>query len=253
MVQASRWLAEQHAADQRRFMHLWFGSFVAHAIFVALLSIAPTPDAPVLMEVLRVDLVASLPAPAPKAAPAPAPAPAPKAAPAPAPKQVLLPKQAPEAVPRRRPPPPPAPARPEPIEYEDALSQLRKELGESTPSPVAPQSEAQAAEAAPADAAPGTSASAGEVDRALAAWMAATRRHVQSKYITPPEFTNRSLVTVLEIVLTSGGELVGMPRVVNPSGDPFFDDNAVRAVMMSAPLPAPPQPGSYVFRFRPEE
>lgn len=261
MLRASGWLAEQHAADQRRFTHLLFGSFVAHALVVGGLSIAPSPDAPRLPEVLTVDLVAALPSPGalprpkPPAPPKPEPAPVVPPAPAPAPpppKQIVLPKQAPKAIPKQRPAPPPP--KPEPIDYEDALSQLRNELGEKTPAPVAP-APTQAAEAPPTAAAEPSAAESAQaaVDREIAAWLLQVKRHVESRYITPPEFRRRGLSTGLQIVLTSTGELVGMPRVVRPSGDPFFDDNALRAVMMSAPVPAPPQAGSYTFVFYSED
>jgi len=232
-MRAYGWLSEQPSSDQRRFLNLLMGSFVAHVAFVGLLAITPLSDVPPLPDVLRVDLVASLPVPtrAPKSRPKPAPAPRP------VPKQVMLPKQAPEAVPTNLAAPP---MRAEPLDYQDALSQLRSELGEAAPSPVEPRSEV-----APAPA-PTTAVA---VDRETAAWVIATRRHVRSRYITPPEFLNRFLATGLEVLLTSEGELVGVPTVVGPSGDPFFDDNAVRAVMTSAPLPAPPQAGSYTFVF----
>ena len=244
MLRASGWLAEQHAVDQRRFLNLLAGSFVAHTVFLGIMSIAPVPDAPLLPEVLRVDLVGSLPAAAPKPLPKAAPAPPPK----PVPKQVVLPKRAPQAVPNKAVPRKvaPPPKRVEPIDYEDAISQLRKELGETAPPPVEPRAEVPPS--------PAPSLSTGAVlDRNVAAWVIATKRHVRSRYITPPEFLNRSLSTGLEVLLTSGGELVGTPTVVRASGDPFFDDNAVRALMTSAPLPAPPRAGSYVFLFTSEE
>jgi len=259
MLRASGWLAEQHAADQRRFTQLLFASFLAHALAVVGLSIAPTPDAPRLPEVLSVDLVASLPTPGalprPKAPapPKPEPKPEPKPVtppappPPPAPKEIVLPKQAPKAIPKQRVAPPPKPA---PIDYEDALSQLRNELGEKAPAPVAPQ----AAQAPPAPAAePSPDAGQAAIDREIAAWLLDVKRHVERRYITPPEFQRRGFSTGLQIVLTSTGELVGMPSVVRSSGDPFFDDNAVRALMMSAPIPAPPQAGSYTFVFYSED
>ena len=253
MFRATGWMAEQHAADQRRFTNLLIGSAFAHVLFVALMAIAPLPDAPSLPEVLTVDLVAAPPAPAPraapKAAPKPVPAPAPKAPPKPVPKEIVLPKQAPKAIPKKKrvvaPPP-----RPEPIEYEDALSQLRNELGEMAPEPVVQETEAveeTAAGPSPEEIQQGIR------DKELAEWVVATTRRVKSRYIMPPEFRNRGLTTGVEVVLTSTGEIVGTPRVVVPSGDPFFDDNTVRALMMSAPLPAPPfGAGSLIFNFRPE-
>ena len=241
-MRASTWLSELHAADQRRFVNLLAGSFVAHALFVGLLALSPARPTALLPDVLRVDLVAALPAPAR------APEPRAKAAPAPPPKslpkQVVLPKKAPRAVPRK-PAPAPAPRRAESLEYDDALSQLRNDLGEATPTRAEPQPQVE--RSAPPASEPGVS-----IDRDVAAWVIATQRHVRSRYITPPEFLNRSLATGLEVLLTSGGELVGMPTVVRPSGDPFFDDNALRAVMTSAPLPPPPRPGSYTFVFTSE-
>jgi outer membrane biosynthesis protein TonB len=253
MMSARRGWSEQRAVDQGRFLNLLVGSFVVHAACLGILAVMPSPDAPLRSEVLRVDLVARLPAPAappkrvakapPAAAPVPPPKPLPKALPKPAPKQIVLPKRAPKAVASKR---PPAPRRVAPIEYEDALSQLRNELGESPASRVEPEpvGEPVATAIAPTGAV---------VDRELLAWVLATQRHVRSRYITPPEFLNRSLATDLEVLLTRGGELVGLPRVVGPSGDPFFDDNAMRAVMTSAPLPAPPDAGFYTFVFTSEE
>jgi outer membrane biosynthesis protein TonB len=254
MVGASEWLAEQHAADERRFTHGLVGSFVVHVLVLAVLAFSPSPSPMPLTDVLNVDLVAAVPAaPAakapPRAAPKPAPpAPAAVAPPKPTPKEVVLPKEAPRAVPKK---PVARPARrPEPVQYDDALSQLRQELGESTP--AAPPTEDVSDEALEATTAPAAS-SRGTVDKELAAWVLATKRHVRRRYITPPEFLNRSLATGIEVRLTSNGALVGPPRVVRPSGDPFFDDNAVRAVLASAPLPAPPSAGTWTFVFTSEE
>jgi len=239
-MRTSVWLSDLHAADQRRFLHLLAGSFAAHVFFVGLLALSPTPPSAVLPDVLRVDLVAALPAPkpAPKPRAKAAPAPPPK----PVPKQVVLPKQAPRAVPKK---PPPAPPRPAELDYDDALSQLRNDLGEATPARVEPQPQVEGPAVASTE--PGVS-----VDREVAAWVIATRRHVRRHYITPPEFLNRSLATGLEVLLTSRGELVGEPSLARSSGDPFFDDIALSTVMRSAPLPPPPKPGSYTFVFTSE-
>lgn len=254
---ATRWLAEQHAADQRRFLHLLAGSFVAHVLFAFLLAFSPSRDPGPLPTVLSVDLVA-MPAPGAKPAARPALAPPkpvpvakpPAPPPKPIPKQVVLPKEAPSAVPRKQ-VAPPVPKRAEPVDYDDALSQLRDELGEATPSEAAPSEDISDAELE-ATTAPAQSGG-GVVDREIAAWVLATQRHVRSRYITPPEFLNRALATGIEVRLTSAGGLLGAPRVVRPSGDPYFDENAVRAVLTSAPLPAPPRAGSYTFVFTSEE
>jgi TonB family protein len=245
MMGASEWLATQRAEEDRRFLNLLIGSFVAHAVFTMLLAFSPTPDAPLLPQVLRVNLVAALPPAAPKALPAPAaPAPAPK----PIPKQVVLPKRAPKAVPKKRVPPPPT--RRKPIAYEDALSQLRNELGEKTPPVVQPSESAPATETAEPALAQSTGA---KMDPDVEAWLIKTKRWVRSGYVTPDEFLNRQLATGVEVELTSEGAVVGTPRVVRSSGDPFFDDNAVRTVLRSDPLPAPPSSGTYTFVFTSEE
>ncbi len=263
---ANEWLAEQHADDQRRFQQLLIGSFAAHVLGFAVLAFTPSPDPTPLPEVLRVDLIASLPAPR-AAAPAPRPAApkasipqlAPKAEPLPPapplPKQVVLPKEAPKAVPNKR-VVPPAPKRPEPVEYDDAMAQLRNELGEQTPAAAVPDAGASEdvsdadlmATTAPAADAKGGS----QLDEEIARWVLKTRRHVRNGWKTPPEFLNRNLTTVVEVELTSTGDVVGTPRVRRPSGDPFYDDNAVRAVMFATPLPPPPSSGAWTFSFTEE-
>ena len=124
MTGANGWPSEQHAVDQRRFLNVLFGSFAAHAVFVGLLAITPTPTPSPLPHVLKVDLIASLPSPArtPKSRQKQAPPPKP------GPKQVMLPKQAPNAVPTNV---APLPKRDDSLDYQDALSQLRSELGEA--------------------------------------------------------------------------------------------------------------------------
>ena len=109
------------------------------------------------------------------------------------------------------------------------------------------RSEAADSTAGAPEQAPGTF-----VSPELAAWSRATRRRIQSVWVTPPSFRGRGLVTHLEIRLSVGGEVLGEPRVVRSSGDPYFDDNAVRAVMRASPLPPPPQPGAQDFLFRSE-
>ena len=251
---ANEWLAGVHAEDRRRFVHLLAGSLVAHLLVVVLLGAAPSPAPPAMPAVLRVNLIAGLPAPrATRRPPSPAP-PVPNVEPRQVvpkvePRQVVLPEQAPRAVPSKKRTPPPA--RREPIEYDDALAQLRNELGEQTPPEPGPSSTISDAEVmattAPADAT-GSSA-AGAIDPELARWALATQRHIRRNYVTPPEFLGRGLATVVEVELTALGDVIGSPRVVRPSGDPFFDDNAVRAVMKSTPLPVPPGSGTWTFSF----
>jgi TolA protein len=86
----------------------------------------------------------------------------------------------------------------------------------------------------------------------LAKWNLDTKRRIQSRWVTPSNFRNRGLVTSLELRLSASGDVIGTPMVVGSSGDPFFDDNAVRAVMTAAPLPPPPRPGRRIFLFNAE-
>ena len=130
------------------------------------------------------------------------------------------------------------------------MAQLRNELGEQTPAPSRPAEEVSDADLL-ATTQPGATSGGGgsTLDKDTARWVIATQRHVRGRWITPPEFLNRDLATVVEVELGPGGEVLGTPRVVRPSGDPFFDDNAVRAVMASTPLPAPPKAGTWTFSF----
>ncbi|GAG35298.1 unnamed protein product, partial [marine sediment metagenome] len=72
-------------------------------------------------------------------------------------------------------------------------------------------------------------------------------------WITPPDFQNRGLSTELRVRLGPTGEVLGTPVVVRSSGDPYWDDNVIRALMKASPLPAPPEPGDWPFLFSPEE
>lgn len=247
---ANEWLADQHIEDQRRFQQLLIGSFVAHVVLFTVFAFAPTPDPPPLPKILRVNLVAGLPgpsAPARKPPPAPVAVPAPTPAPAPVakPKQVVLPKKAPKAVPKKRAAPA---ARPEPVEYEDAMAQLRKELGESTPAPSRPAEDVADADLMATTKPAQSSTGSATLDKETAKWVIATKRHIRGHWITPPEFLNRDLTTIVEVELTLAGDVLDA-LVVGSSGDPFFDDNAVRAVMQSKPLPAPPSAGKWTFSF----
>ena len=85
--------------------------------------------------------------------------------------------------------------------------------------------------------------------REVVAWMIATRRHVRSVWVTPPEFLERTLRTEMWIEVAADGTVVGEPRVTASSGDPFWDDNAVRAMLNASPLPVPPSSGRWRVAF----
>jgi membrane protein involved in colicin uptake len=131
--------------------------------------------------------------------------------------------------------------------YEDAMAALDDELG--------PDESAALLQSPPGPTlAPDESSSRARVvvSPEMLAWTQATTRHIQSKWVTPASFRGRGLATTLELELSASGEVLGTPRVSISSGDLYYDDNTVRAVLMVNPLPAPPRAGVTVFVFRSE-
>ena len=251
MVSALDLVYEQRAESRQQVRTLLVFSGLAHLGLVFALALTPGPSPLRVPPALTVNLVAALPAPAPTPAPTPAPAPAP-AAPA-RPKARILPKQAPPAVAKPKPAPKPAPAlqrraRPKELAYDDALAKLRGELGEKAPSLAAP------AQAKPTEARATPSAQGGvRVAPELLAWHLAVKRRVREAWITPPEFRESGLVAELVIDVAADGSLLGPPKLVASSGNPFYDDNAVRALAKADPLPPPPRPGPQTIVFTPED
>jgi len=237
---------------RRRVRRAYAFSALGHLVFVILLMLRPAPDPIVFPPAITVDLIAALPSPAP---PVSKPAPVAKPRPAPPPPQAkILPKSAPDAMAKPKAPAPVEPirrrARPKEMELGDAMAALRSDLGEAAP----PLESAQPDTAVDAIGAPGPASSAGtaRVSPELLAWINATRRHVQSVWVNPPEFLDRGLMTRLEVQLLADGTVVGDPEVTSSSGDPYADDNARRALVKASPLPAPPAAGIQVFIFSPE-
>jgi len=231
-------------------------SGLSHVFIASILFLLPHPAPAPLPPAIMVELMAALPAP-PAPAPTPVPAaPAPVAVPKPKPKAEILPKKAPPAATKPRPKPAPKPIvrrpKPEELSYDDALAQLRKDLGETAPAvaPAKPDPATAAAAAAAASSNAGT-ARAGQIAGERSAWALAVVRHVRSLWIMPPEFRERDIATQLEITVAVDGSLVGAPRVVGSSGDSFYDDNAIRALERASPLPAPPEAGRYTIFFSP--
>ncbi len=204
---------------------------------LAVLALAPAPAARPHPAVVTIDLIARMPS-------APAPAAALPIAP-PKPRKIVLPRDAPPA--RAK----PVERRPKPKEfdYDAALAKLRAELGESVPEtpPDEPEDPPQLADA-------GAGSGSGMlVSPEMAAWIRDTKRHIRKTYVTPPEFLNRGLVTCMQVLLTADGRVVGAPAVRRGSGDPFWDDNAARAVARASPLPPPLAAGEFTFCFPSEE
>ena len=149
------------------------------------------------------------------------------------------------------PKPAPRPPRKEPLSYEDAMAALDDELGPDESADLLqprPPADAPATESSGSPGAPRGVVVAPEILK----WSEDTTRLIQSNWVTPTRFRGRGLATTLELELSPQGDVMGTPRVVRSSGDPFFDDNAVRAVVKANPLPTPPRAGVISFVFRSE-
>ena len=241
------WAQERSEREQRDIRRKLVASAIAHVVLMGVLFGLPSGSPSPLPAVVSVDLMAAIPAPgsappAPRAAP-PKPDP-PKPAVAPPPpkpqqKQKVLPREAPKA---KAKPVPKAAAEPA-LDYDDALSSLRDELGE--PAPTAEQ----VVDSEPAAPAGGS----GSVDPALAAWTAEVNRALARSWVTPARYRDTELRTLLVVTVMSDGTVLGEPSVRRSSGDPHFDDNAVRAVLQASPLPAPPSSGDWPFLFNPTD
>jgi membrane protein involved in colicin uptake len=208
--------------------------------------------------------------PAPEAAPQPPPPPIAKAPvqvlPENAPKPDKKVKQAPEKKPKEvakaeakekpaeKPAKEPAKKPEKDLSYEDAMKSLDEELGEDETEDLLARAPARPNVRTAAESSGAAQSQAGvKLSPEEAAWIVATRRLIQSKWVTPSNFSGRGLQTVMKLQLSASGAVIGEPEVVRTSGDPYFDDNAVKAVIMVSPLPVPPRPGTTTFVFSSEE
>lgn len=236
------WTERREERGRREWRQRLIGSVVGHVLVAIVVIWAPSPAPSPLPKVVTVNLVGAAPRVAPKRAPAPreqAPAPKPVMAPPPVQKKKVLPTEAPTV--RAKPKPPvERPAEPE-LDYEDALSRLRNDAGETAPGPEAEEV---------LDAEP-VSGGAGQVNPELAAWQSAVDRRLQLTWVTPAEFRNTALHTLLVVRLMADGTVLGSPRVKRSSGNPSYDDNAVRGVIQASPLPPPPEAGDWPIVFKP--
>jgi TonB family protein len=275
---------DEHLPDhRRRLRNAMLVSLAIHGSIFAAFAIGPTPTFAPMPEVIAIELIAapsgaarpSRPAPAPPPAKTPAPEPAPPEPAPPTPPVVKAPVQVlpeespgrirevkpeppkPKVVAKVQPKPKPVPRRPKrekSLSYEDAMAALDDELGvdetaDLLQAPSAPvESEVSSGQPESSD----TSRAGAVVSPELAAWNLATKRRIQNKWVTPANFRNRGLATILELRLSASGDVIGTPKVIRSSGDPYFDDNAVRAVLTAAPLPPPPKPGLRSFLFNAE-
>jgi len=276
------WLDEHSLDHRRRMRNAMLVSLAIHGLVIALFAASPPAQFAPLPEVLAVELVAAPPSsrPPPRAKPSPPPKAAsseratpPPPTPAPpvtkAPVQVLpeeapgrirkvKPEVAPKSLAKVKPEPKPEPElwrpeREEPPDLEDVMAGLYDETGLNetaglvqSPASVVEDSKAEASSEV-RQSQPGAA-----ISPELAAWNLEVQRLIQSKWVMPSNFRNRDLATGLELRLAASGELIGSPKVVQSSGDPFFDDNAVAALLKAAPLPPVTKPGRRIFIFRSE-
>jgi periplasmic protein TonB len=251
--------------ERKQFRRLLLVSLLAHGALCLFLGYSPRSEVVMPKGVIAVELV-SVPAPAaPRPAPAAAPAPKP-AEPAPAPpppppepKQVVLPKETapppPEPKPAAEPKPKPKPepvAKPEPEkDYADVLSDLRSEVPDEPQ--VAVPSETPTPAPAPAQTAAIGSPTGSPVPPEFLAWERRARIHIRQNWVVPPSFRNQPLRTSIQVELDASGGVVGEPRIVGRSGNPWYDEGVVRSIQKASPLPPPPEAGEWSFVFVADE
>jgi hypothetical protein len=216
-------------------------STVGHAMFLLGLVVStPAKRGVVLPSVITVDLVAA-PASA-RAAPQP---PSPRAVPKP--KQVVLPEKPTlsEPKPRRRKEVVLEPKPKQEKSLEDLLAQFREEGGEPTPTQPAPAATEEIVARAPASGRP--------VSADVLAWVRRAKVRVKEAWVVPPGFRLQSLQTEVRVALGASGEVLGTPRIVRRSGNPWYDEGVVRGIQKASPLPPPPEPGDWTFIFASDE
>jgi protein TonB len=240
------------APEQRELRRLFLVSALAHAALGFLLVFSPSSGVVMPQGVVAVELV-SLPSTAPaKPAAKPAPAARPVPPPPPTPKEIVLPKEtappkpeAPKAEPKPvEKPKPKAEPQAEPAterEYSDVLSELRAEVGDEAPAP--------AQTAAIGSPQPVGSPTGQRVSPEFLAWEKRARIHIRQNWILPEGFRNEPLRTSIAVDLDASGAILGEPRIVKRSGNPWYDDGVVSALQKASPLPAPPEAGEWSFEF----
>ncbi|MBJ20402.1 MAG: hypothetical protein GY910_20285 [bacterium] len=274
---------DEHLLDHRRRLRAaMFVSLALHGVMFAAFAASPPSPVPEAPQYLAVDLVvaspaavpvarsASRPAPSPPASAAePTPPPPPSPPVAKAPVQVLpeetpgrIRKASPEplAKVKKRPvakPPPEAPARrrrpkEKALSFEDAMAALEDELGaDETASLLTPhpsQEEVDPQDPSAAEARPGVIARPEQV-----AWDREVSRRIRARVPNFSRYRGRGLAVQIEFVVSAGGELVGVPSLLETSGDLDFDGLAIAGVERAAPLPPPPSPGPRRLRLSSEE
>jgi len=254
----------------RQFRRVVGISAAFHGVALLFLIWNPMPRSPAALPGVVAVRFVSLPSPgpaAPEAEVAPPPKPLPPVAkkvvlpvepkkleepkPKPEPKVEPKPEPKPEAKkPEPKPEVKPQPKPPEPEQnYEDVLAKLRTQAGETTAQAPAA---ATATIPGPALGMPG-SATGVPLSPEEAAWYRRAKVHLARSWMLAPGFRTQALSTLVRVELDAQGNLLGAPEVERRSGNPWYDDSAVRAVQKASPLPPPPGAGEYTIEFRPEE
>jgi outer membrane biosynthesis protein TonB len=245
---------------QREFRRFVGWSAGAHLALLGVAVISPFSGTRIdPSQVIAVDLVSlpasalapSPPAPAPKKASPPEAKPVPPEPEPPKPKEIVLPKN-PEREPSK-PKPKPKEVAPQPKpqpekDLEDLLADMRKEAGETepTPAPAAPTETA----AAPTGVGSGATVA---VSPEELAWIRKAKLQVEKARVVPPGFRMQDLQTRVIVELDGSGAVVGEPRITRRSGNPWYDEEVLRSIVKSSPLPPPPRAGEWEFVFLPED
>ncbi len=77
----------------------------------------------------------------------------------------------------------------------------------------------------------------------------AIQKKVNRSWIRSPSATTGIKCTI-QVRLTSGGKVIGEPVIIASSGDQYFDNSAVNAVLKAQPLPVPTDKELFSKEFR---
>jgi TonB family protein len=92
-----------------------------------------------------------------------------------------------------------------------------------------------------------------KVSPEVLAWMRKAKLHVRSAWVVPPGFRREALETHVTVDLDASGAVVGEPRITQRSGNPWYDEGVLHAIVKASPLPPPPSAGEWDFVFLPED
>ncbi len=126
--------------------------------------------------------------------------------------------------------------------------------GSEAKAPPAPPAPAEApVDTALATGGPPSQGSGEAVSPEVLAWHARVRQRMKGIWIVPPGFRTQSLLTRVIVTLDATGNIVGNPKIVQKSGNPWYDDSVVRGLAKASPLPPPPEAGDWPMNFKPED